>query len=151
MTDGAVAVMVDGYICRAVPAGCAAAGSGGPQLCTAGRGYGRPLRVMPEDRRRLTCGDSLPCHRYTVKPEAQGAIWACRPLLRVRCGLPGGNDARGGAGSISNRAGALSAQRRESRGTARCALKRERTADRLGGRVDGALLGRSGARAPGAS
>ena len=73
-TDGAVAVMVDGTFRRAVPADVLPPEAEVLSFARQAGGYGEAFAVMPEDCRRLTCGETVYLVTDTpVAPEAQGA------------------------------------------------------------------------------
>ena len=73
-TDGAVAVMVDGTFRRAVPADVLPPEAEVLSFARQAGGYGEDFAVMPEDCRRLTCGETVYLVTDTpVAPEAQGA------------------------------------------------------------------------------
>ena len=128
--------------------GRTAAGSGGPQLCTAGRGIRGGLcgdaGGLPQAHLRR---DSLPCHRYTRCAGGAGRISgrAC-PLLRVRCGYRAGTDARG-AGAYRTGAGAAfrpaAGEPRVRRG-----VRAGGNGQRRAGAKKGALNSRNGCGAP---
>ena len=73
-TDGAVAVMVGGTFRRAVPADVLPPEAEVLSFARQAGGYGEAFAVMPEDCRRLTCGETVYLVTDTpVAPEAQGA------------------------------------------------------------------------------
>ena len=138
-TDGAVAVMVDGTFRRAVPADVLP-----PEA----------FAVMPEDCRRLTCGETVYLVTDTpVAPEAQGAYLGVLARSCVFDADTGRELTRAELEHIEPVPGPLSAQRRESRVyDAVYALEGTDSGSAVAVEVDGALLRAEAARrAPGAS
>ena len=152
-TDGAVAVMVDGTFRRAVPADVLPPEAEVLSFARQAGGYGEAFAVMPEDCRRLTCGETVYLVTDTpVAPEAQGAYLGVLARSCVGADRAGTTRARG-AGHIEPVPGPLSAQRRESRVYgAVYALEGTDSGSAVAVEVDGALLrAEAERRAPGAS
>ena len=120
---------------------------------TAG-GYGEAFAVMPEDCRRLTCGETVYLVTDTpVAPEAQGAYLGVLARSCVFDADTGRELTRAELEHIEPVPGPLSAQRRESRVYgAVYALEGTDSGSAVAVEVDGALLrAEAERRAPGAS
>ena len=115
-TDGAVAVMVDGTFRRAVPADVLPPEAEVLSFARQAGGYGEAFAVMPEDCRRLTCGETVYLVTDTpVAPEAQGAYLGVLARSCVFDADTGRELTRAELEHIEPVPGPLSAQRRESR------------------------------------
>ena len=117
-------------------------------------GYGEAFAVMPEDCRRLTCGETVYLVTDTpVAPEAQGAYLGVLARSCVFDADTGRELTRAELEHIEPVPGPLSAQRRESRVYgAVYALEGTDSGSAVAVEVDGALLrAEAERRAPGAS
>ena len=153
-TDGAVAVMVDGTFRRAVPADVLPPEAEVLSFARQAGGYGEAFAVMPEDCRRLTCGETVYLVTDTpVAPEAQGAYLGVLARSCVFDADTGRELTRAELEHIEPVPGPLSAQRRESRVYgAVYALEGTDSGSAVAVEVDGALLrAEAERRAPGAS
>ena len=116
-TDGAVAVMVDGTFRRAVPADVLPPEAEVLSFARQAGGYGEAFAVMPEDCRRLTCGETVYLVTDTpVAPEAQGAYLGVLARSCVFDADTGRELTRAELEHIEPVPGPRSAQRRASRG-----------------------------------
>ena len=112
-TDGAVAVMVDGTFRRAVPADVLPPEAEVLSFARQAGGYGEAFAVMPEDCRRLTCGETVYLVTDTpVAPEAQGAYLGVLARSCVFDADTGRELTRAELEHIESVPGLLSAQRR---------------------------------------
>ena len=153
-TDGSVAVMVDGTFRRAVPADVLPPEAEVLSFARQAGGYGEAFAVMPEDCRRLTCGETVYLVTDTpVAPEAQGAYLGVLARSCVFDADTGRELTRAELEHIEPVPGPLSAQRRESRVYgAVYALEGTDSGSAVAVEVDGALLrAEAERRAPGAS
>lgn len=153
-TDGALAVMVDGTFRRAVPADVLPPEAEVLSFARQAGGYGEAFAVMPEDCRRLTCGETVYLVTDTpVAPEAQGAYLGVLARSCVFDADTGRELTRAELEHIEPVPGPLSAQRRESRVYgAVYALEGTDSGSAVAVEVDGALLrAEAERRAPSAS
>ena len=149
-----MAVMVDGTFRRAVPADVLPPEAEVLSFARQAGGYGEAFAVMPEDCRRLTCGETVYLVTDTpVAPEAQGAYLGVLARSCVFDADTGRELTRAELEHIEPVPGPLSAQRRESRVYgAVYALEGTDSGSAVAVEVDGALLrAEAERRAPSAS
>ena len=154
LPEGGRTVMVDGTFRRAVPADVLPPEAEVLSFARQAGGYGEAFAVMPEDCRRLTCGETVYLVTDTpVAPEAQGAYLGVLARSCVFDADTGRELTRAELEHIEPVPGPLSAQRRESRVYgAVYALEGTDSGSAVAVEVDGALLrAEAERRAPGAS